>query len=196
MNYSYNGKPLSVCTDEELALLVDYGNMAAFTELADRYLPAIESKAASFNVAGFEFNDFVQEGLLSLYICAKTYDSKRNSGFKTFCNACILKRMISLYRTANSGKNLPLKAYVPYEDYLNETSVSDGNPEQKLIDEEAFSETYLMIRSRLSKLEYDVLIRYINNMSYTDIANDLNVGVKSVNNTMQRIRKKLKDIYI
>jgi len=196
MNNCYNGKPLAVCTDEELALLVDYGNMTAFTELAERYLPAIEAKAASFNVAGFEFNDFVQEGLLSLYICAKTYDSKRNSGFKTFCNSCILKRMISLYRTANSGKNLPLKAYVPYDDYLSEASASDVNPEQKLINEEAFSDTYRIIKSRLSHLEYDVLIRYINNKSYTDIANDLNVSVKSVNNTMQRIRKKLKDIYI
>ncbi|MCR5635625.1 MAG: sigma-70 family RNA polymerase sigma factor [Clostridiales bacterium] len=196
MNHCYNSKPLSDCTDEELSLLVDYGNMAAFSELSERFLPAIKAKAGSFNVAGFEFNDFVQEGLLSLYICTKTYNSSRNTSFKTFCDTCILNRMLSLCRTANSDKNIPLKSYVSYDEYLSETSSSLENPEQKLIDEEMFNDTYKLIRSRLSELEYNVLVRYINNKSYTDISRDLEISVKSVNNAMQRIRRKLKDIYI
>ncbi len=171
------------------------GDYNAFTILSDRYIKFINFKASSFNVPGLEDSDFVQEGLLSLYICAKTFDSSKNVSFKTFAHECIKRRMISLYRSANSGKSSPLKSYVQYDEVFIDTPSDIPSPEQKLINDETFDEFHKKIISSLSDFEYKVLVKYVNNPSYEDIATALSSNVKSVDNALQRIRRKIKNTF-
>lgn len=192
MDIYYHNNFISNYSDEQLAQLVNKGNHDAYSILLNRFLPYIKSKASSFHALGLDENDFVQEGLLSLYICTGAYKADHKTSFKTFTENCILRRMISLYRNANANKNIPLNTYLSLDDTCVDVSASYLDPEQLLIDDECLLELRNKIVSALSDLEYRVLNCYLNDISYRDIANTLQISTKAVNNALQRIRMKLK----
>nr|WP_319488372.1 sigma-70 family RNA polymerase sigma factor [uncultured Caproiciproducens sp.] len=183
-------------TDSQLACLVSSGNSDAFVELTGRYMSLIRVKAAPFRCTMLEADDLCQEGLLGLLSAARTYDSDGKAGFKTYAGVCINNRIIMAYRTAASRKNLPLNNFVSLSDSGAQMDMTDctSDPEILLMDSESYKTMQLRMKELLSKLEQQVLMLYLGGCSYHDIAEKLNVTSKVVDNALQRVRLKLKQL--
>ncbi|MBW7573390.1 sigma-70 family RNA polymerase sigma factor [Caproiciproducens sp. AGMB10547] len=183
-------------TDSQLACLVSSGNSDAFVELTARYMSLIRVKAAPFRCAMLEADDLCQEGLLGLLSAARTYDSAGKAGFKTYAGICINNRIIMAYRTAASRKNLPLNNFVSLSDDGTHMIMTDcaSDPETVLLDSESYAAMQLRMKQLLSKLEQQVLMLYLGGCSYHDIAVKLSVSSKAVDNALQRVRLKLKQL--
>lgn len=183
-------------TDSQLAGLVSRGNADAFAELTSRYMSAIRAKAAPLHSSLLETDDLCQEGLLGLLNAARTFQSDAGAKFGTYAAVCIANRMIMAYRTAVSGKNVPLRNFVSLNDetgtdILMPDSASD--PAAMLSENESFTLIWREIERVLSGLELRVLTLYLNGCSYREISEKLGVSRKSADNALQRIRLKLKN---
>lgn len=179
-------------TDEKLTELVKNGSEEAFDALMLRYLYLIRAKSAMYRAESVEFDDFVQEGLLSLLDAAKSYNPKESASFKTYAGVCISNRFSSIVRKANRKKDIPSNLVMSLEQ--DSLSLDDAlpTPEQKIIDQENDKAINLHIKKVLSPLEYNVLNYYLGGSTYEEIASGLHLSPKSVDNALQRIRKKLK----
>ncbi|MCY1713070.1 sigma-70 family RNA polymerase sigma factor [Caproiciproducens galactitolivorans] len=182
-------------TDNQLADLVSDGNSDAFVELTARYMSLIRVKAAPFRSTMLEADDLCQEGLLGLLNAARTYDVSGKAGFRTYAGVCIQNRIIMAYRTSGR-KNLPLNNAVSLNDDGAHVDISNCavDPETLLMDSESFKAMQQCIRQLLSKLEQQVLMLYLGGCSYSEIAEKLRVTSKAVDNALQRVRLKLKQL--
>lgn len=180
-------------TDENLVSMIQEGNDDVLCVLVTRYEPLIKSKAKEFSVSyGIDLDDLMQEGLIALYSAVKVYRDSV-SLFSTFASVCVKRGLLSFCRSQNRKKDIPRDMLI-YSDYDVEISKAKS-PEAILIEKE---ESYMLteeIKKILSSLEYKVLIAFIKLNSYDKIANDLGISVKSVNNTMCRVRRKIKELY-
>ncbi|XOQ48736.1 MAG: RNA polymerase sigma factor SigS [Eubacteriales bacterium] len=183
------------CTDDQLVRLVSDGNSDAFVELTARYMSLIRAKAAPFCSTILEADDLYQEGLMGLLNAARTYDASGKAGFRTYAGVCIQNRIIMAYRTSGR-KNLPLHNSVSLNDDGAHVDISNCamDPETLLMDSESFKATQQCIRQLLSKLEQQVLMLYLGGCSYGQIAEKLGVTSKAVDNALQRVRLKLKQL--
>lgn len=189
----------SSLTDDELCALIKENNNEAFDQLVIRYIPILRAKSSFHIRFGLDAEDLFQEALLSLLNAAKNYDSKAGASFKTFASVCIDRSLISVCKSALCKKRLPYNRVLSLNllnDYssTNRLMISDSNvdPEQIIIDKEQLRSRKNFIKNRLTDLEYDVLMLYIGGASYENIAKKLSVSFKSVDNALQRGRKKLK----
>ncbi len=176
-------------TDEQLVKLIIAGNSDSLHTLIDKYLGIIRKKA-SILCPFADIDDMVQEGIIALYSAVNVYDESLSS-FSTFANLCIERSMITAYRKLFSKKQVPETARVSF-DYLEKPVTV--TPESLIIEKEeclAFTEK---IKSVLSHFEYKVLCEYLNHSSYDVISQNLGVNIKSVNNAMVRLRRKIKAI--
>lgn len=185
-------------TDEQLAAQVRQGVQSAFAELTSRYLPFIKSKASAYRKMGLEPEDMMQEGLLGLLRAAETFQSGGEAAFQTYAGLCIERRLITAYRSAARKKHLPLNDYLSLsggeEGALCSTVVSDeaGDPEALLIEKEGFHRFRQRVQQQLSPFEYQTLSLYLCGLTYEEIGKKLQTSAKSVDNALQRIRRKLK----
>lgn len=186
MNLPISPRSLRGGTDEELAALVQEGNEQAMAVLVSRMLSDVTYQASRINSSSVERDDLVQEGMLGLISAARRYKPNENATFRTFANVCIRNRMQSALRSGNDKK-----VYVSLDETLLIRDPSK-TPEEKFDDEEDLSRIKILIRERLSKLESDVMTLWLEGDSYEEISNKLNISQKSVDNALQRIRKKLK----
>ncbi len=184
-----NKAPLSELDDEALCSLVVGGSDIAFEEITKRYRGLISSIAAGFTYPGFDSGDFMQIGLLGLFKACKTYKPEHSISFKNFAALCIKRRFISLVRSSSAMKSVPADATISIED--NSAILGGYNPESMIADKESDSEFFSLIKSRLSAMELSVLKGYVSGMSYKDIAANLGLDSKAVDNALQRVRKKL-----
>jgi RNA polymerase sporulation-specific sigma factor len=177
-------------TDEELAALAKSGDVRAFDDLSARYKSVVLTCARSFFLSGGGRDDLVQEGMIGLYRAVLKYDPSKNISFKSFAVVCIKRNIIDAVRRDNAGKNYVLNSSVSLDDEPALVSPPSSNPENLLIGAEAVSE--LMRRSeRLSKLERVILKKYLEGKTYFEIAKEIDSTQKSVDNAVQRIRKKM-----
>ena len=183
-------------SDDELWVSASCGSIAAEEVLLERYSRLVRVCARPFFLAGGDSEDLIQEGMLGLLSAVRHYDASRKTKFKTYAEFCIRNRILSAIRNASRSKHLPLNDYVPLESPQFEEGNSAAayylqDPEELLIAREGCSEINNELRSCLSQLEQSVLQQYLQGRSYKEIAASLNITEKSVDNAVQRIRKKL-----
>ena len=188
-------------SDEELIKLIKNDDKNALDYLINRYKSLVTLKTNRFFAIGSEKDDMIQEGFWGLYKAIQSFDPEKQNSFKSFANLCIERQLITVIKTSNRQKNIPLNssfslnisAYDDNEDMsvlevLDSKMVED--PLETIIKREHFSSIENKMDKNLSKFEKDVLNKYIQGKSYVDIANSLDTQVKSVDNAIQRIRKK------
>lgn len=181
-------------SDLKLIEMFNCGSELAFTALTDRYLKLIRSITSKYNISGLEPEDLTQEGLLGLLCAVKTYKADGGASFKTYAGLCINRRIISLLNRSGGNKSKPLNDYISlYDDDVEQSAPDEEvNPESLVISQEGLSCLNRHISDCLSNTEKCVLDLYLAGESYVQISEKLSVSVKSVDNALQRIRKKLK----
>lgn len=182
-------------SDLELAGFIRKDDPDAFMELMKRYIPLIRAKAARYqNATAFDADDLCQEGLLGLFRAACTYDPHGPASFRTYAGICISHRIIAAYRSYFRQKHFALNSSVSIHDE-NAAALEDqvSSPETVLIAQENLQMVHDRIRRYLSHLEQRVLFLYMGGCSYSEIAGKLEISSKSVDNAMQRVRRKLRD---
>ena len=188
--------------DEQVVALAQEADGAALEYLLNKYKNFVRTKARSYFLIGADHEDIVQEGMIGLYKAIRDYRAEKLSSFRAFAELCITRQIITAIKTATRQKHIPLNNYISlnkpiYEedsdrtllDIITEEGVS--NPEEMLIDREDLSLIEGRIGQMLSDLEKDVLVRYMEGKSYVEIAGEMNRHVKSIDNALQRIKRKL-----
>lgn len=180
--------------DNTLVSLAKSGDTKALTRLIEQYSKKILQKAKSFKgLSGIEFDDLYQEGMMGFVSAVYSFDETRDIQFSTFALTVATRKMLSAIRVSNNKSNLPLRAYIPIEEENNLLSHSP-TPEEVVIYNEEFERISDFIKNNLSKTEKKVLKLSMLGMSYQEIAEILECTEKSVDNAIQRIRKKIRDI--
>ena len=199
MNNNYNNM-----SDDELLELINKKDTDALDFLICKYKDLVNSKVNKYFIIGAEKEDIVQEGLIGLYKAIKDYKPDKQNSFKSFANLCIERQLITAIKSSNRQKHMPLNSYLSLnmtafenEDGNNDTQIVDvlentviEDPMDTITKKEYFSSVENVIDSSLSDFEKKVLNRYVQGESYVKIAERLDAPVKSVDNAIQRIRKK------
>lgn len=199
MNNNYNNM-----SDEELLEAIKKDDTQALDFLICKYKDLVNSKVNKYFIIGAEKEDIIQEGLIGLYKAIKDYKPDKQNSFKSFANLCIERQLITAIKSSNRRKHMPLNSYLSLnmtayenEDGNNETQVMDvletniiEDPLDTITKKEYMSNVENVIDNSLSEFEKKVLNRYIQGESYVKIAEKLDAPVKSVDNAIQRIRKK------
>ncbi len=189
--------------DEELVKLIKHdNNKEALEYLLDKYKDLVNMKVGKYFIIGAEREDMIQEGMIGLYKAVQNFESNKHSSFKSFANMCIERQMITAIKTSNRQKHMPLNSYLS----LNASTGEDDDDGKDLIDifnanliedpletltkKEYYKNIETTIDKSLSEFEKQVLKRFINGESYEQIAIKLDTPTKSVDNAIQRIRKK------
>lgn len=190
-------------TDEEIVALAQQdGEDAALEYLLNKYKNFVRAKARSYFLIGADHEDIVQEGMIGLYKAIRDYREDRLSSFRAFAELCVTRQIITAIKTATRQKHIPLNSYVSLNRPIFEedsdrtlldviTEETPSNPEEMLIDREDLSVIEGRIGSLLSDLEKEVLVRYVEGKSYVEISEEMHRHVKSIDNALQRIKRKL-----
>ena len=191
-------------SDDELLELINKKDTDALDFLICKYKDLVNSKVNKYFIIGAEKEDIVQEGLIGLYKAVKDYNPDKQNSFKSFANLCIERQLITAIKSSNRQKHMPLNSYLSLnmtafenEDGNNDTQIVDvlentviEDPLDTITKKEYFLSVENVIDSSLSDFEKKVLNRYVQGESYVKIAERLDAPVKSVDNAIQRIRKK------
>ena len=188
-------------TDEELIKKSNQGDEEALNFIISKYTDIVELKVNKYFMIGGEKEDIFQEGLIGLFKAVKSFDPEKENSFKTFASLCIERQIITAIKASTRQKQIPLNNYVsldekPYEDN-EEITMMDmldlgevEDPLDTVAKKEYLEAVEEAINNNLSDFERDVLERFVEGDSYQEIAESLNINVKSVDNAIQRIRKK------
>ena len=180
-----NVDSLSELSNEELVRLCKEDKASALTELILRFNNTIRMRAESFS--GAAPDDLAQEGFMALLSAVRTYDPDRNASFMTYAQQCIRNRMITCYkRSKDDFDELPEELELPDD--------PAEIPENKVLERSAAEELYRRVSDELSELELSVLQLYLSKVSYSEISQKLGISQKSVDNAVQRIRRKLRNV--
>ena len=177
-------------TDERLCALAMAGERSAEEALVLRHTRLVRMCARPFFLAGGDSEDLIQEGMLGLLAAIREFRPDRGARFATYAQVCVRRRIISAVRSASGGKHAPLNDYVSLEAPLLPAEGESGDPEELFIRREAFHALEADILNSLTGLEKQVLARYLEGGSYAEIARSVGRSPKSVDNAVQRIRRK------
>ena len=182
----------SFSEDEELVILSKENNTEAFSVLSERYFPKAEYHASRLCSQRAEKEDLTQEGMLGFLSAVYAFRDDGKASFSTFANHCIRNRIISAVRTASSAKQIPRELTVSLD---SDNIIIDENasPEDSLISQAESERIYRLIKTVLSEKEKKVFLRFLAGMSYEEIAIKEGCTAKSVDSTLQRVRKKLRE---
>lgn len=188
-------------TDECLCAQAAQGEPGAEEALVLRYARLVRVCARPFFLAGGDSEDLIQEGMLGLLSAIREFKPDRGARFRTFAELCVRRRIISVVRAAAGGKHTPLNDSVSLDPpfiLANQDFISfgmarhhQGNPEDVVIHQENLSALEAAIQKNLTGLEAQVLRRYLSGLSYAEIAEEVERSTKSVDNAVQRIRRKI-----
>jgi RNA polymerase sporulation-specific sigma factor len=181
----------STLSDDVLAEFSKNGDDNAFNELAIRYLNRIRFIARKYSAQGYEQNDFVQEGLMALLYACKTYNANGGSSFGNFVSLIVERRFISIFRSSQSKKAVPDAMLVRIDGIGEELTDYVATPEEQLVYKEQLSQVLKRLHALLSAREYEVLMLFASGLSYSKISQQLNISEKSVDNALQRARRKV-----
>lgn len=188
--------------DEDIVELAQESDGAALEYLLNKYKNFVRTKARSYFLIGADHEDIVQEGMIGLYKAIRDYRKDKLKSFRAFAELCITRQIITAIKTATRQKHIPLNNYVslnrPIYDEDSDRTLLDviteevpSNPEEMLIDREDLSVIEGRIGQMLSDLEKQVLVRYMEGKSYVEIGEEMGRHVKSIDNALQRIKRKL-----
>jgi len=188
-------------SDEALCARAASGDRIAEEALVIRYHRLVRICARPYFLTGGDSEDLIQEGMVGLLAAVREYDPEKGAGFRTYAEVCIKHRLISAIKAAARDKHTPLNNSVPFETPLfsenggryayGTYSLALDDPEEILIGREAFQERVRALEGQLSGFEARILRLYLNGLSYSEIAAEVNRSPKSVDNAVQRIRRKL-----
>ena len=192
-------------TDEQIVQLAQAGEEPALVYLLNKYKNFVRSKARSYFLIGADHEDIVQEGMIGLFKAIRDYREDRLSSFRAFAELCITRQIITAIKTATRQKHIPLNSYVslnkPIYDEESDRTLLDvitegylANPEDVLINREDMSLIEVRIAQSLSPLERQVLAKYLQGKSYQEISRDMKRQIKSIDNSLQRVKRKLAKI--
>ena len=190
--------------DEELVLMAQSGDDAAQEYLLDKYKSLVRAKSRAYFLIGADSEDIIQEGMIGLYKAVRDYNEEKNASFRSFAELCVNRQMITAIKAATRQKHQPLNSYVSlnkpvyeeeseqtYMDFLQSSSGSLLNPEALLIGQENKSFLEDQMVKNLSSFETRVLVLYSQGRSYFEISRVLDKPEKSIDNALQRVKKKL-----
>ncbi len=190
--------------DEELVRMAQNGDDAAQEYLLDKYKSLVRAKSRAYFLIGADTEDIIQEGMIGLYKAVRDYNEEKNTSFRSFAELCVNRQMITAIKAATRQKHQPLNSYVSlnkpvyeeeseqtYMDLLQSSSSSLLNPEALLIGQENKSFLEDQMVKNLSSFETRVLVLYLQGRSYFEIAHVLDKPEKSIDNALQRVKKKL-----
>ncbi|MGE5703881.1 MAG: RNA polymerase sporulation sigma factor SigH [Clostridia bacterium] len=189
-------------SDEEVVDLVRENDAEALEYLINKYKNFVRAKARSYFLIGADREDIVQEGMIGLYKSIRDFRGDKLTSFKAFAELCITRQIITAIKTATRQKHIPLNSYVSLDkpiydedsdrtllDVICGTKVTD--PEELFINREEFDDIEGKMSEILSELERQVLMLYLDGRSYQQIAVELKRHVKSIDNALQRVKRKL-----
>jgi RNA polymerase sporulation-specific sigma factor len=188
--------------DEDVVETARDGNRIAQEFLINKYRNFVRAKARSYFLIGADREDIIQEGMIGLYKAIRDFRSDKLSSFRAFAELCITRQIITAIKTATRQKHIPLNSYVSLNkpiydedsdrtllDVISGTKITD--PEELIISREEFGNIEEKMVEILSDLEWKVLMAYLDGKSYQEIATDLTRHVKSIDNALQRVKRKL-----
>jgi len=188
--------------DEEIVKMAQEGQQFAVEYLVDKYKNFVRAKARSYFLIGADKEDIIQEGMIGLFKAIRDYKMDKLTSFRAFAELCITRQIITAIKTATRQKHIPLNSYISLNkpiydeesdrtliDILSTTKIT--NPEEIIISREEFIFIEKKMGEILSSLEWKVLIAYLEGKSYQEIAVELKRHVKSIDNALQRVKRKL-----
>lgn len=189
-------------SEEEVVEIARLGDSRAQEFLIKKYKNFVRAKARSYFLIGADKEDIIQEGMIGLFKAIRDYRPDRISSFKAFAELCITRQIITAIKTATRQKHIPLNSYVslnkPIYDEDSERTLLDvlagkktTDPEQLVISKEEVTNIETKIGEILSDFEWKVLSYYLQGKSYQEISEDLDRHVKSIDNALQRVKRKL-----
>lgn len=192
----------NVMLDEDIVEFAKDGNDGALEYLINKYKNFVRAKARSYFLIGADREDIIQEGMIGLYKAIRDFRSDKLSSFRAFAELCITRQIITAIKTATRQKHIPLNSYVslnkPIYDEDSDRTLLDvisgskiTDPEELIISREEFDDIEEKMGQILSSLEWKVLMSYLEGKSYQEIAVDLKRHVKSIDNALQRVKRKL-----
>ncbi len=188
--------------DEQIIESARLGDEQALEYLIYKYRHFVRAKARSYFLIGADREDIIQEGMIGLFKAIRDFRDDKLSSFRAFAELCVTRQIITAIKTATRQKHIPLNSYVSlnkpiYEedsdrtlmDVISGTKVA--NPEEMVISREEFLDIENKMNNILSDLEWKVLMSYLDGKSYQEIAVDLDRHIKSIDNALQRVKRKL-----
>lgn len=197
----------SQLTDTDLLQMAQSGDRSAEEQLALRYSRLVKICSRPFFLVGGDGEDLIQEGMLGLLSAIREFDMSMNTSFKTYAEICVKRRIYSAIKTASRKKHEPLNDMVSFDDVLSDESQSSvassysevfrRTPEEQVLARESADEIFQTYSRCLSKFEAEILRLYLQGLSYSEIADACGKPEKSVDNAVQRIRRKLaRNLYL
>ena len=188
--------------DAELVQKAQHGDFEAMEVLMERYKNFVRGKARTYFLIGADREDIIQEGMIGLFKAVRDFEPEKQAQFRSFAELCVKRQIITAIKSATRQKHIPLNSYVSlsrpvYEDDSEKTLLDllsteyILDPEQILINQEALGITEKRIYMTLSEFEKSVLTYYINGKSYQEIAVLLEKEPKSIDNAIQRVKRKI-----
>lgn len=189
-------------SDEEIVEVAQLGDQFAIEFLVDKYKNFVRAKARAYFLIGADREDIIQEGMIGLFKAIRDYNGEKLTSFRAFAELCITRQIITAIKTATRQKHIPLNSYVslnkPVYDEESDRTLIDiittnkiTNPEEIVISREEFIYIEKKMGEILSSLEWKVLMAYLEGKSYQEIALELRRHVKSIDNALQRVKRKL-----
>lgn len=190
-------------TDEEILLAIkDNDDELALEYLINKYRNFVRAKARSYFLIGADREDIIQEGMIGFYKAIRDFRNDKLSSFRAFAELCVTRQIITAIKTATRQKHIPLNSYIslnkPIYDEDSDRTLMDvlsggkiSDPEKLVISREEFADIEKKMEEILSDLEWRVLMSYLDGKSYQEIAADLGRHVKSIDNALQRVKRKL-----
>ncbi len=188
--------------DEDVVLLAQKGNQSAVEYILEKYKSLVKARVRAYFLVGADREDLLQEGMIGLFKAIRDFSVEKQANFAAFAELCATRQIVTAIKTATRQKHTPLNNYVSLNrpsyaddsehtllDSISYTAISD--PEQIVINEESYNTTSEKIAENLSAFEKSVLAEYLQGKSYSEIANAQKRSVKSIDNALQRIKKKI-----
>lgn len=202
-NVYYTTNQYHNLTDEQIVFLIKQGDEKALSYLLEKYKNLVNIKVGKYFIIGAEREDIVQEGMIGLFKAIKNFDAEKQNTFKSFANICIERQLITAIKSSNRQKHMPLNSYLSLNTAAYDNNEEDSvelidtfdsktieDPLETVMKKEYYEEVENAVNKSLSKFEKQVLDQFMKGESYLTIAQRLNSPVKSVDNAIQRIRKK------
>ena len=189
-------------TDEELIDQLREGDRQVMDYICDKYKNLVRSKAKSMYILGGDSEDLIQEGMIGLFKAVTSYQEEKNTSFSTFAYLCVQRQIYTTITAFNRKKHIPLNTAISlFEQKNQEEELSldeiletpEETPEEMMLRKEELNDYYKMLDQNLSKFEKQVMYHYLNGETYTTIAKKLGKSDKSIDNAIQRIRRKIRN---
>ena len=188
--------------DEDIISLVKQGDISAMDFILDKYKPLVKSKSRAYFLIGADNEDIIQEGMIGLYKAVRDFNPDKHASFKAFAELCVNRQIITAVKAATRQKHQPLNNYVSlnkpaFSDDSQETFMDNikgtdfSNPETMFIGRGARAGIEQHLEKKLSNLENSVLCLYLDNKTYAEISKITGKSEKSIDNALQRVKKKL-----